>query len=251
MLPSYQLTGPEGAPVILLSNSLGTDRRMWDEQIRALTRQFRVLSYDQRGHGDTPTDNGPYDLASLSGDVLALLDHLGLERVHFAGVSLGGMTGMWLAEHKPARIDRLALLCTSAALAPSAWIERAARVRAHGTGAMVESSLGRWFTSGFGQRPDIAAKFGGMLSAIDDEGYAACCEAIAGMDLLPRLADITAPTLVIAGRDDPATPREHGDLIARNVGARMEIVDDAAHLANVQRADTVNQLLLEHFTGSP
>lgn len=249
MIVHHELTGPEQAPVIVLSNSLGTDLRLWDEQVPALTEHFRVLRYDQRGHGGTGAEPGPYTLEQLGGDVLELLDRLGLERVHFAGVSLGGMTGMWLAEYAPERIERLALICTSAELGPaSKWTDRAALVREQGTGALVDASLATWFTSQAAERGDIAEKFGGMLRACDDEGYAACAESIAAMDLLPRLAEIAAPTLAVAGADDPATPPPHAEQIAEAVpAARMEVVSQAAHLANAEQPEIVNRLLLEHF----
>ncbi|MCI2418266.1 3-oxoadipate enol-lactonase [Saccharopolyspora sp. K220] len=249
---NYELSGPDGAPVVVLSNSIGTDLTLWDEQVPALAQEFQVLRYDQRGHGSTAAGPGPYTLKQLSGDVLALLDNLGIRKAHFAGVSLGGMTGMWLAEHAPERIDRLALICTSAELGPpSNWRERAALVREKGTRAMVEPSLPRWFTAELAGRADIVEKFGGMLAAADDEGYAGCCEAIASMDLLPKLAEITAPTLVIAGAEDPATPPEHAERIAASVaGARVEVLSPAAHLANAEQPEAVNRLLLDHFTRS-
>lgn len=247
MIPSHTLTGPEDAPTLVLSNSLGTDYAMWDDQVPALERHFRLLRYDQRGHGRTPATPGPYKLDELGTDVLELLDHLGLRRVHFAGLSLGGMIGLWLGAHAPERVDRLALLCTSAAL-PGNWIERAALVREHGTASLVDATLQRWFTARALSRTDVTGKVAAMLRACTSEGYAGCCEAIAEMDLRPVLPRITVPTLVLSGRDDPATPPEHGERIARGCGARFEVLDDAAHLANVERADTVTQLLLEHFT---
>ncbi|WP_243795371.1 3-oxoadipate enol-lactonase [Saccharopolyspora gloriosae] len=252
MIPHYEFTGPEGAEVVVLSNSLGTDLGLWDAQLSALSERFRVLRYDQRGHGRTPGTPGPYALADLGGDVLELLDHLDVERAHFAGVSLGGMTGMWLAENAPDRLDRLALLCTSAELTPrEAWRERAALARRDGTKSMVDGSLTRWFTPALASRADVVAKFGDALRACDDEGYASCAEAIADMDLVDGLPRITAPTLVIAGRDDPATPPPHAERIGAGVpGARVEIIPDASHLANVERAESVNRLLLHHFTRS-
>ncbi|RKT87925.1 3-oxoadipate enol-lactonase [Saccharopolyspora antimicrobica] len=249
---NYELTGPDGAPVVVLSNSLGTDLTLWDAQVPALAQEFQVLRYDQRGHGATPGKPGPYSLKQLGGDVLALLDVLGIRKAHFAGVSLGGMTGMWLAEHAPERVDRLALICTSAELGPaSAWRERAALVREKGTAAMVEPSLPKWFTPALAGREDVVAKFGGMLAAADAEGYAGCCEAIADMDLLDGLGRISAPTLVIAGAEDPATPPAHAEQIAAAVaGARLEVLSPAAHLANAEQPEAVNRLLLEHFTRS-
>lgn len=249
MIPHHELTGPADAPVVVLSNSLGTDLAMWDEQVPALADRFRVLRYDQRGHGRTPATPGPYDIKLLGADVLALLDHLGVERAHFAGVSLGGMTGMWLAVNAPERIDRLALICTSAQLGPAAnWHERAALVRKEGTQAIVDGSLGRWFTPALASRQDIVDKYGQMIASVDDEGYAGCCEAIATQDQLGQLSAVTAPTLVIAGEDDPATPPVHSERIAAEIGdARLVVVPEAAHLANIEQAATVNWLLQHHM----
>lgn len=247
---NYELTGPQDAPVVVLSNSLGTDLGLWDEQVPALQRHFRVLRYDQRGHGTSPSAPGPFTLEQLGGDVLQLLDRLGIDTAHFAGVSLGGMTGMWLAEHAPDRIDRLALLCTSAELGPpSMWTERAAVVREQGVQAMAEPSLPKWFTPEFAQRPEVVETFTRMVRTCDAEGYAACCEAIAGMDLVDGLPRISAPTLVVAGAEDPATPPAHAERIAAGIpNARVEVLSPAAHLANVEQPDAVNRLLVEHFT---
>ncbi|MBA8824508.1 3-oxoadipate enol-lactonase [Saccharopolyspora lacisalsi] len=249
MIVHHELNGPEQAPVLVLSNSLGTDLSMWDEQLSVLTEHFRVLRYDQRGHGGTRATSGPYDLRGLGDEVLALLDHLGIARAHFAGVSLGGMTGMWLAQNAPERIDRLALLCTSAELGPpSNWRQRAELVRREGTAAVAESSLSRWFTPALAGRSDVVDKYSGMITAASDEGYAGCCEAIASMDLVDRLGEIGAGTLVVSGEQDQATPPEHGERIAAAVpGARMETLSQAAHLANVEQSETVNRLLVEHF----
>ena len=247
---NYEITGPGGAPVVVLSNSIGTDVGMWDPQLPALSG-YRVLRDDQRGHGRSPAAPGPYDLAQLGGDVLRLLDAEGVERAHFAGVSLGGMIGMWLGEHHPGRIDRLALLCTSADLGPASnWRERAATVREKGTEAVAEPSYERWFTPEFGQRRDVADKYLPMIRNAADEGYASCCEAIAGMDLLDGLDRITAPTLVVAGNDDPATPPVHAEQIGAGIpGSVLRVLDHASHLANVERAEEVNRLLTAHFAG--
>jgi 3-oxoadipate enol-lactonase len=240
----YELTGPDEAPVIVLSNSIGTDLALWDSQVPGLAERFRVLRYDQHGHGRSPAAPGPYDLQRLGTDVLDLLDRIGVERAHFAGVSLGGMIGMWLAERAPERIDRLALVCTSAQLDPDAWHERAALVRAQGVQPLVDVTLDRWFTPAYPDR----ARFGRMFRACDPAGYAACCEAIATMDVQDGLAGITAPTLVIAGRDDPATPPAHAERIAGAIpGARLEVLPDAAHLANAEQPEAVNRLFQEHF----
>ena len=249
----FELTGPEGAPVLVLSNSLGTTTAMWDDQLAALQGRFRVLRYDHRGHGGSEVPAGPYTIDDLGLDLLGLLDDLGLERVSFCGLSLGGMVGMWLAARAPERLDRLALCCTSARLNPDAFRERAARVRAGGMGPLVEEVTARWFTPGFRARaPGTVAGVAAMLAATPEEGYAGCCEAIAAMDLRGDLAAIGAPTLVVAGADDPATPLPHARAIAAAVPhARLAVVADAAHLANIEQPQQVAGLLLDHLSGHP
>ncbi len=245
----YRIDGPPDAPVVVLSNSLGSTTAMWDPQVPALAERFRVVRYDHRGHGEAPVPEGSYRLDDVGGDALALLDRLGIERAHFCGLSLGGMTGMWLAVHAPERIDRLALLCTSAMLAEEHdWPLRARTVREEGTGAVADGVVGRWFTPEYVEaNPDVAARMKAMCAATPPTGYAGCCDAIGGMDLLDAIPAIRAPTLVIAGRRDPATPPAHGERIAALIpGARLAVVD-AAHLANVECPDEVTALLLDHL----
>ncbi|HEX6683672.1 MAG TPA: 3-oxoadipate enol-lactonase [Candidatus Limnocylindrales bacterium] len=247
----YTLDGPADAPVLVLGSSLGTAGAMWQPQMEALTARFRVLRYDHRGHGGSPVPPGPYTLADLGGDLLALLDILELREVRLGGLSLGGMVAMWVAANAPERVERLALLCTSAKLGPpSVWSDRIAGVRAGGVAAVADAVLERWFT------PEFAARHAGvvawarrMLVTTPEEGYVGCCAAIQHMDLVPDLARIGAPTLVIAGDRDPSTPPPHLEQIAAGIGgAKLEIVPDAAHLANVQQPETVNRLLLEWLT---
>jgi 3-oxoadipate enol-lactonase len=245
----YRVDGPDGAPVLVLSNSIGSTSAMWDPQLAALSERFRVVRYETRGHDGAPVPDGPYSLADLGGDVVALLDRLGVERAHFAGLSLGGMTGMWLGVNAPERLDRLVLLCTSAMLARDVdWRARAQTVRAEGTGAVAEATVERWFTPAFiDARPEEAERWRATIAATPPEGYAGCCEAIAAMDLEDDIAAVRAPTLVIAGRQDPATPPPHGELIAQRIpAARLELVD-GAHLSNYERPDEVTELMLSHL----
>ena len=247
----HRLEGPVGAPVLMLSNSLGTDRGMWDEQLPSLAEHFRVLRYDQRGHGRSPAPPGPYTIAELAGDALELLDRLGLDRVLFCGVSMGAMTGMWLAINAPGRVERLALGCTSAHLPPrEKWIDRAATVRARGMNAVVEAQLERWFTPTLAElRPEVVERTRRTLLETPPEGYAGCCEAIGSCDLRAELGSIRAPTLVLAAADDPATPPEHGRLIADEVGgARFVMLERARHLAAVERPDEFARAVLGHLT---
>jgi 3-oxoadipate enol-lactonase len=246
----YDVSGPPGAPTVVLSNSIGSTPAMWYRQLPALTDRLRVVRYDHRGHGRSPVPQGPYDLADLGADVLALLDRLEADRVHWCGLSLGGMVGMWMAINAPERIDRLVLCCTSAKLGPpSMWAERAATVRAHGVDAIADAGIERWLTKGFIERePEITAQVRAMLAATPAQGYADCCGVIERMDLTDRLGEIRAPTLVIAAAQDPATPPEHGERIAAAIpGARFALVQDAAHLATVEQPDAMTELIADHL----
>ncbi|GAA3003168.1 3-oxoadipate enol-lactonase [Streptosporangium longisporum] len=242
----HEIAGPADAPPVVLAGSLGTTLRMWDPQMEALTPHLRVVRLDHPGHGGSP-EGGAGSIAELGRGVLDLLDRLEMPRVSFAGLSLGGMIGMWLAAHAPERIDRLALLCTSARLGtPAYWAERAATVREAGTASLAQAAAARWFTPGHtGTEPYLR-----MLGEVSAAGYAACCEAIGAMDLRPDLPLITTPTLVLAGAEDPATPPEHAELIAAGVpGSRLVVVAGAAHLASAERPETVSRHLLDHLLG--
>lgn len=244
------LDGPQDAPVLVLGSSLGTTAAMWDAQVPALARRFRVLRYEHRGHGGSPVADGPYRIAELADDVLALLDGYGVTSFRYAGLSLGGMVGMEIAGRVPERVERLALLCTSALLGPPEfWAARAAAVREGGMPAVADGVLARWFTPAFAEaNPQTVAWLRAMLLSTAPAGYAGCCDAIGGMDLRGRLGAIRAATLVIAGAEDPATPPEHGRAIADAVpGARFEVVAGAAHIANVERPAQVTELLLAHL----
>lgn len=245
--------GPADAPVLVLGSSLGTTSQMWQPQVGALARRFRVVRYDHLGHGASAVpagDGAPCTIDDLGTELLRLLDDLGTRRVSYAGLSLGGMVGMWLAAYAPERVNRLALLCTSARLGPERmWRERAATVRSAGTAAVAETVVSRWFTPAFAaDRPSVVQRYRVMLSATPAAGYAACCEAIAAMDLRPELPRIQAPTLVVAGADDPATPVEQAREIAGMIpGARLDVVPGAAHLANVEQPERITRLLLAHL----
>jgi 3-oxoadipate enol-lactonase len=246
------VSGPEDAPVLVLGSSLGTTHEMWDPQVASLAQRWRVVAFDHRGHGRSDAPRGPYTVDELGRDVLDLLDRLGVDRFSYAGLSLGGMLGMWVAASAPARVERLAVLCTSARLGPpEGWHERARLVRRHGLARVADGVVARWFTPSFASNaPDVVAHHRAMLLASSADGYAACCEAIAAMDLREALPAITAPTLVIAGACDEATPPSHGEeIVSRVTGARLVVVPDAAHLANVEQPAAVTELLAGHFGG--
>lgn len=248
---SCELGGREDGPTIVFSGSLGTDLTMWQTQSDRLGDRFRTLRYDIRGHGASSVPEGPYSIAELGSDLVALLDRVGIERASLCGLSIGGMISMWVAAHHPERVGRLVLCCTSALLGPpESWHQRAAIVRADGVEAVADAVLERWFTPTFAaEHPEVIKRMRATLSATPREGYASCCEAIATMDLTGDLPSIAAPTLVLAGADDPATPPVHGRRIAELIpGARFEIVGPAAHLATVERPDLTTAMILRFLS---
>jgi 3-oxoadipate enol-lactonase len=250
----YAVDGPAGAPALMLGGSLGSNLDMWRPQLPALAERFRVVRYDHRGHGGSPAPPGPYRIEDLGRDALALLDRLGLARAHLGGLSLGGMVAMWVAANAPERVESLVLLCTSARLGPpQLWAQRAAAVREGGMRAVADAVLARWFTPAFATaHPDVVDWARGQLTSTSVDGYAGCCAAIETMDLEPALGAITAPTLVLAGADDPATPPQHAHRIAAGVpGTRVVVVPDAAHLANVEQPEATTRSLLDFLGRAP
>ncbi len=246
----YRLDGPGDAPVLLLSNSLGTAMGMWDLQLSAFASRFRVLRYDSRGHGDSDAPAGPYTIERLGQDALDLLDALGIDRAHVCGVSKGGMVGMWLGTRAPDRVGRLALCNTSARMEPaSAWDGRIRAVREGGMAAVTDAVLARWFTPAFREaRADRVEPVRRMLLATPSEGYAACCAAIRDMDQRETIRAIRAPTLVVVGAHDPSTPPEHGRLVADRIpGARL-VTLPAAHLSNIEAASAYNEAVLDFLS---
>lgn len=241
--------GPRDAPVLVLAGSLGSTVSMWRPQVAALARDFRVVRIDHRGHGGSPVPAGPYRIADLAGDVLALLDRLGLERVAWCGLSLGGMVGMYLGSTAPQRLTSLTLCCTSAHFPdPTPWVDRIAAVEAGGTGPIAESVVARWFTPDWAAaHPDAVAECRAMVAGTDDAGYLACCQAIQAWDHRDRLADVAVPTLVIGGADDPSTPVEpHARTLVDGIpGARLEVVP-AAHLATIEQPERTSNLIGSH-----
>jgi 3-oxoadipate enol-lactonase len=250
MTLAYSLHGRESAPTLVLSNSLGTTQELWSRQLPALAEHFRVITYDHPGHGASALPDQPCSVEALARGLLELLDELGLERVSLCGVSLGGMVGMAIALQAPERVERLVLACTSAYLGPrDAWMERARVVRADGMEAIADTVVGRWFTPQFArEEPETVASFRALLASTPPEGYARCCEAVGAWDARERISTIAAPVLVLAGSDDPATPVGHAELIVSRIrGARLEVLDRAAHLANVERPEAFTGAVLEHL----
>jgi 3-oxoadipate enol-lactonase len=250
----HQVTGPDDAPALLLGGALGSTHTLWQEQAGALSDRFRVVAFDHRGHGGSEVPGGPYAIADLGADVLALMDDLGLEHASYAGISLGGMVGLWLAAHAPGRIERLVVMCAAAVspVGPEPWNERAASVRQGGVAAVADGVLARWFPAPYAEaNPDRVAAIRQDLLDTPAEGYAGCCEAIRDMDLRDTLDGITAPTLVLAAEGDQSIPAEHVLPVANGIaGARFEVIEDAAHLIAVTHVDQVNHLLLDHLAGA-
>lgn len=246
---NYLLEGPAGAPVLVLSNSLGTDLHMWDAQVPAFTRHFRVLRYDTRGHGQSLVSEGPYRIEQLGRDVLALLDALDIPKAHFCGLSMGGLIGQWLAINAPERIQRLVLCNTAAKIGtPEVWNPRIDAVLAGGIQAMADlrdASISRWFTPDFAEaQPEKVEAIVGMLARTSPQGYAANCAAVRDADFREQLAVIQAPTLVVCGSGDPVTTPEHGRFMQARIAGAELVEFLAAHLSNVQAGEAFSQRVL-------
>jgi 3-oxoadipate enol-lactonase len=235
---AYRVDGPATAPALVLSNSLDLDRRMWQPQIAALARRFRVVRYDQRGHGRSSVPAGPYTLDRLGGDLLALVDALQVGRAHICGISLGGLVAQWLAVRHPDRVDRVILANTGARIGTEAgWDDRIRRVHAGGMEAIRDLVVGRFLSAPFRQvHPDIVRWVGDLLVATAPEGYVATCEALRAAGLRGEVGAIRAPTLVMAGGLDESTPGDHSHALhAAIAGSKLVILPDAAHLSNVEQ----------------
>ena len=251
---NYRFDGAEGLPVLVLSNSLGTSLGMWDEQIPAFARHFRVLRYDTRGHGESSISPVPYSIEQLGRDVLGLLDGLGIERFSFCGLSMGGLIGQWLALHAGPRLQRLVLCNTAAKIGTEqVWNDRIKTVlngQQQAMRDMRDASIARWFTPGFAeQQPDVARRITDMIASTSPDGYAANCAAVRDADFREQLAGITVPTLVVCGAKDPVTTVEHGQFIQTQVAGAELAVFEAAHLSNVEAGEAFTQRVLEFLVG--
>jgi 3-oxoadipate enol-lactonase len=246
-----EVEGPEHAPVLMLSNSLGTNLHMWDEQVAPFTRHFRLMRYDRRGHGRSDVPKGPYSMERLGRDVLAILDGLGVAKINWCGLSMGGMVGMWLGANAPNRLDKLILSNTSSYFADkSMWDARIKLIREQGMLAIVDANMERWFTKGFRDRaPQALGRIREMFLATKAEGYIACGEGIRDMDHRPLLPRISVPTLVIAGKHDPATTLEAGEFIARHTPNAKLAVLETAHIANMEQPEKYAGTVLGFLLG--
>jgi 3-oxoadipate enol-lactonase len=241
----YQFDGPENAPVLVFSNSLGSNLSMWDAQVLALSKNFRILRYDTRGHGQSSATPGPYSIEQLAKDVLSLLDFLHLDRVNFCGLSMGGATGQWLGANAPEYLHKLILANTTAKFGtPEPWNTRIALVQKSGTNPVGPIVIERWFTSSFRQNhPASVEPAQQMLENTNPEGYIANCAAVRDFDSRKYLQSIHIPTLVIAGTHDPSTTPAEGQFLAQNIPGARYVELPAAHLSNIEARDQFNTAL--------
>ena len=243
----HRVDGAPDKPVLVLSNSLGTDLAMWEPQLEALRAHFRVVRYDTRGHGQSPVTPGPYSIEQLGRDVVSLLDDLHIERAAFCGLSLGGMVGQWLGVHAPSRIAKLVLCDTAPKIGtPDVWNTRIATVHEKGMSAISEALIGRWFTPAFVAREAaVIARMKAMLERQPAQGYVAACAAVRDADLREAIARIAAPTLLVAGTHDPVTTPADAAFMASRISHAKVVEVPASHLSNIEAADAFTAALLD------
>ena len=249
-LLNVSVEGRDGGPTVMLSNSLGTTMQMWEPQMRALTQLFRVIRYDRRGHGKSNVPPGPYSIARFGRDVIAILDDLNIDKVHWCGLSMGGMVGQWLGGNAPERLGKIVLANTTCHYPdPTNWHNRIKAVKEGGIATVADTIIASWLTADFRERElQIAERLKAMLSATPVEGYLASCEALSTLDLRDQLPNIKNPTLVIAGRHDMSTPIAAGELIRSNIpGASLTILD-AAHLSNIEQPHAFTDAVVGFLT---
>jgi 3-oxoadipate enol-lactonase len=243
---AYELTGPETAPALVLSNSLGTDRSLWDRQVPAFAECYRVLRYDTRGHGASAAPAGDYTIERLGRDVLSLMDEAGLRQAHVCGVSIGGLTTLWLGIHAPERVRRLVLANTAARVGSlEFWTERMRVVRAEGLEAIAEVTMQRWFTERFRTaEPEAVAGMRATMLRVPVAGYLGCCAALRDADLREHADRVQAPSLIVTGSADVATPPATGEALAAAIPGAQLLALEAAHLSNVEQAPAFTAAVL-------
>lgn len=247
---AVEVPATSGKPVLMLSSSIGAGMGMWDEVVDRLSDQAGIVRYDTRGHGQSDVPAGPYTIERLGLDALAILDALKIQRAVFCGLSLGGLTGMWLGANRGERLAGLVLANTAANFPPaSMWQDRAAAVRANGMGSLVAATLERWFTKAFRERSlQRMEEMAELIGATPAEGYAGCCEALAVADLKPRLSDISCPVQVICGAHDPSTPPARGEEIVAGIKGAQMVTLDAAHISAVEAPDAFARELMKFLS---
>jgi 3-oxoadipate enol-lactonase len=234
---NVEVAGRDGAPVLMLSNSLGTTLHMWDDQAPEFSKHFRLVRYDRRGHGKSGVPKGPYSMERFGRDVLCVLDALKIKKINWCGLSMGGMVGQWLGGNAPGRIEKLILSnCTDYYADKGPWNDRFKLLREKGLSAIVSGTMERWFTKAFrADHPAVIARFSEMLLATNLDGYIACGQAVRDMDHRAFLPKIKAPTLIIAGRHDPATTVANGESMRDRIpGAKLAVIE-AAHISNAEQ----------------
>jgi 3-oxoadipate enol-lactonase len=244
---AYRFDGPEGAPVVMLSNSLMSNMSMWEPQMAAHTAHFRVLRADTRGHGQTEATPGPYSIAMLAADALALMDALGLAKVHFVGLSKGGMIGQYLGARHADRIASLSLCDTASEMPTHAmWDARLQTAREAGIAGLLEGTIQRWFTAPFIARaPQAIDRVRAMILTTPVEGYIGCASAVRNMSQTALLKDISVPTTIIVGESDPACTVAQAEVLHQHIrGSSMTVLPDSAHLSNIEQPELFNQALL-------
>lgn len=249
-LLNVSVEGRDGGPTIMLSNSLGATMQMWEPQMAALTKLYRVVRYDRRGHGKSAIPPGPYSMERFGKDVLAILDDLNIEKVHWCGLSMGGMVGQWLGANAPDRIGKLILANTACYYPdPTNWNNRIKAVSENGIASIADTVIAAWLTADFRERePQIAAKLKAMLIATPQQGYIACCEALSKLDQRDLLPRIQAPTLVIAGRHDTSTPVEASVFIRSQIPNASMTLLDAAHISNIEQPHNFTEAVVGFLT---
>jgi 3-oxoadipate enol-lactonase len=243
---NVKVEGRDGAPVLMLSNSLGTDLHMWDDQADEFAKHFRLIRYDRRGHGQSGCPKGPYSMERFGRDVLSVLDTLKIKKFNWCGLSMGGMVGQWLGANAPERVDKLVLSNTNSFYADKTpWNDRIKFVTEKGLHALVETNMQRWFTEEFRKRsPQTIERMREIFVATNVPGYVACCQAIAAMDFRASNANIKAPTLVIVGKHDPATPPSAGEAIQQQIEGAKLVSLEAAHISNIEQPKAYTDAVL-------
>lgn len=246
----FKIDGPENAPVVLFSNSLGTSLQMWDKQIASLTDTFRVVRYDRRGHGKSSVSSVPFTIDDLGKDVLTLIDHLALDKVHFCGLSIGGLVGQWLGVNAGDRLHSLSICASAAKIGTAdAWVERAELVRERGLSPLLEGTEQRWFTPAFSQQnPQVVTSILNEFLETPPEGYAHCCEALANADFNADLSKISVPTLCVYGNDDPVCPPSDLIHIAETVQQGKHLSINGRHIFNIESTEQFNTALKSFLT---
>ena len=247
---NYQTFGDANKPALIFSNSLGTKYSMWQPQIEYFQQDHYVICYDTRGHGASSAPQGPYSLEQLGQDVVNLLDHLDIAKAAFCGISMGGLTGQWLAIHKPERFSHVIVCNTAAKIGQEqAWQDRAALVREQGLAPIAATAASRWFTDPFIQsNPAVVAELSNDLGAGSPEGYANCCEALAKADVREQLSSIQIPVLIIAGQQDPVTTVADGQFMQQRIANSRLFEINASHISNIEQPEAFNQAVQTFLT---